>query len=33
MPSPPSSPTEMAAGDKLFGGLRMTDGEVALVPG
>ena len=32
-PSPPSSPTEMAAGDKLFGTLRMTDGEVALVPG
>jgi hypothetical protein len=33
MPSPPSSPTEMAAGDKLFGRLRMTDGELALVPG
>lgn len=33
MPSPPSSPTERAAGDKLFGSLRMTDGEVALVPG
>jgi hypothetical protein len=32
-PSPPSSPTEMAAGDKIFGSLRMTDGEVALVPG
>jgi len=32
-PLPPSSPTEMAAGDKLFGSLRMTDGEVALVPG
>jgi hypothetical protein len=32
-PSPPSSPTEMAAGDKFFGSLRMTDGKVALVPG
>jgi hypothetical protein len=33
MPSPPSSPTQVAAGDKLFGSLRMTNGEVALVPG
>jgi len=32
-PSPPSSPPEMAAGDKLFGSLRMSDGAVALVPG
>ena len=32
-PLPPSSPTETAAGDKLFGSLRMTDREVALVPG
>lgn len=32
MPSPPSSQMEMAAGDKFFGSLRMTDGEVALVP-
>ncbi len=31
-PSPPSSPTEMAAAEQLFGSLRMTDGEVALVP-
>ena len=31
-PSPPSSPTEMAIGDKYFGNLRMTDEAVALVP-
>ena len=31
-PSPPSSLEEMVAGDKLFGSLRMTDGEVSLVP-
>lgn len=31
-PFPPSSPTEQALGDKLFGHLRMTDGELALIP-
>ena len=32
-PSPPSSLTERALGDKLFGHLRMTDHQLALVPG
>jgi len=32
-PSPPSSPTQRALGDRRFGHLRMTDGELALVPG
>ena len=31
-PSPPSSPTERAAGDKFFGHLRTTDSELSLVP-
>ena len=31
-PSPPSSPTERALGDKLFGHLRITDYQLALVP-
>jgi hypothetical protein len=31
-PSPPSSPTERALGDRRFGHLRMTDGELPLVP-
>jgi hypothetical protein len=31
-PSPPSSPTERALGDKYFGHLRMTDTPLALVP-
>jgi hypothetical protein len=32
-PSPPSSPTERVLGDRRFAHLRMTDGELALVPG
>jgi hypothetical protein len=32
-PSPPSSPTERALGDRRFAHLRMTDGELTLVPG
>jgi len=32
-PSPPSSPTERALGNKCFGHLRMADGELAPVPG
>jgi hypothetical protein len=32
-PSPPSSPTERALGDRFFGHLRMTDGELTLIPG
>lgn len=32
VPSPPSSPAEVAAGNELFGNLRMTNSEVALVP-
>ena len=31
-PSSPSSPTEMAIGERLFGNLRMTDKEISLVP-
>jgi hypothetical protein len=32
-PSSPSSPTELAVGDKLFGHLRVTGGALTLVPG
>ena len=32
-PSPPSSPTERALGDKFFGHLKMTDKPLTLVPG
>jgi hypothetical protein len=31
-PSPPSSPTERALGDKFFGHLRVTDSELSLIP-
>lgn len=31
-PSPPSSPTERALGDKFFGNLRMTDSVLTLIP-
>lgn len=31
-PSPPSSPTELALGDKFFGHLKMTDKPLTLVP-
>ena len=31
-PAPPSSPTELAAGDQLFGNLRMKDAPLTLIP-
>lgn len=32
LPSPPSSPSERALGDRFFGHLRMTHGQLTLVP-